>query len=555
MGYVISYQALRDIYSQMALVVNDTVNERIPKINEVLSEFIYNNKIQGKTADTIKTYLTESHGVILQCISSVSQQLLSKFILYQNGYYNIDSNRDTVIDESFVNFIDEVVKDFVKNQSELNDNFKVHTNAISDIYVANAPQDWNIKSIGDIINRKNENLNNEIINYERTHKNGLSDIEELIINLKSTIEACQKNLGGFDIPKNDLTILKENIAKAYEFQRDNSAEIEAAAYNQQAILEEIWTEEQAKLRKKQGVWQCVTAAVTIVVGGAAIILSGGAAIPIVLGVGTVAFGASNAIEGGQEIYYGRVGDISSKSFNPLRDTVFFGNQTAYDIAECIVTFAAGASIPLTNAVKMGKVVTTVDKAKFIGIELSKEVVGTAGGFGGVWLGQKLGLSQDQSMFLGMITSIVSSKGADWVDNNFDNLIFAGKYTFNNPGKNVTLSMNGLGTINTFFDTFTDIKNGKIIVNSIDDVIKLGINSVDDLMKLGVNSVDDLAKLKVNSIEDLAKIGIKNADDLAKLRINSSDLKKLGIDPEVFGMTNTGILKGKDIYGPYYEEAQ
>ena len=73
MGYVISYQALRDIYSQMALVVNDTVNERIPKINEVLSEFIYDNKIQGKTADTIKTYLTESYGVILQGISSVSQ--------------------------------------------------------------------------------------------------------------------------------------------------------------------------------------------------------------------------------------------------------------------------------------------------------------------------------------------------------------------------------------------------------------------------------------------------------------------------------------------------
>ena len=64
------------------------------------------------------------------------------------------------------------------------------------------------------------------------------------------------------------------------------------------------------------------------------------------------------------------------------------------------------------------------------------------------------------------------------------------------------------------------------------------------MKLGVNSADDLAKLKVSSIDDLAKIGI-----------NSSDLKKLGIDPEVFGTTSPGILKGKDIYGPYYEEAQ
>ena len=202
--------------------------------------------------------------------------------------------------------------------------------------------------------------------------------------------------------------------------------------------------------------------------------------------------------------------------------MFFGNQRAYDIAEGIVTFAAGASIPLTNAVKMGKVVTTVDKAKFIGIELSKEVVGTAGGFGGVWLGEKLGLSQDQSMFIGMIASIASSKGADWVDNNFDNLVLAGKYTFNNSGKNVTLLMNGAGTFSEFCDIFTDIKNGKIVFNSIDDVINLGINSVDDLMKLGVNSVDDLAKLKVSSIDDLANIGI-----------DGSNLKKIGIDPKVF----------------------
>ena len=54
MGYVISYQALRDIYSQMALVVNDTVNERIPKINEVLSEFIYNNNFSFE----LKLYIT-----------------------------------------------------------------------------------------------------------------------------------------------------------------------------------------------------------------------------------------------------------------------------------------------------------------------------------------------------------------------------------------------------------------------------------------------------------------------------------------------------------------
>ena len=59
-------------------------------------------------------------------------------------------------------------------------------------------------------------------------------------------------------------------------------------------------------------------------------------------------------------------------------------------------------------------------------------------------------------------------------------------------------MNGVGTLNTFFDTFTDIKNGKIVFNSIDDVINLGISSVDDLAKIGIKNKDDLAKLGIHS---------------------------------------------------------
>ena len=65
-----------------------------------------------------------------------------------------------------------------------------------------------------------------------------------------------------------------------------------------------------KIREEHGIWKCVARVVTLVVGGAAIIFSGGAATPIVLGVGTIAFGTSNAIEGEQEIYYGSVENIS-----------------------------------------------------------------------------------------------------------------------------------------------------------------------------------------------------------------------------------------------------
>ena len=77
------------------------------------------------------------------------------------------------------------------------------------------------------------------------------------------------------------------------------------------------------------------------------------------------------------------------------------------------------------------------------------------------------------------------------------------------------------------------------------------------MKLGVNSVDDLAKLRVSSIDDLSKIGIKNADDLAKLGIDSSDLKKLGIDPKVFeGVSNPAHNAAQyDKLKTYYQQAE
>ena len=193
----------------------------------------------------------------------------------------------------------------------------------------------------------------------------------------------------------DLAIVTENIEKIRQFQNDNKAEINSAFSNQDAILEEIWTEEQAKIRQEQGLWECVAGVTTVVLGGAAIILSGGAAIPIVLGVATIAFGSSDIIEGTQDVYYGSVGDISSKSFNPLRDTLFFGNQRAYDIAE----------------------------------------------------------------------SIVTSKGADWVDNNWDNLVLTTKYTFSNSGKSVTLGSNGANVVNDFRENFNKADYFKVIKES------------------------------------------------------------------------------------------
>ena len=59
--------------------------------------------------------------------------------------------------------------------------------------------------------------------------------------------------------------------------------------------------------------------------------------------------ASDLIEGGQNIYYGANGDLRSTAYNPLRDTVFMGNQEIYDNTKNVFAFTASAMCPIGKA--------------------------------------------------------------------------------------------------------------------------------------------------------------------------------------------------------------
>ena len=56
------------------------------------------------------------------------------------------------------------------------------------------------------------------------------------------------------------------------------------------------------------------------------------------------------IEGGQDLYYASIGDIESAAINPIRDTVFMGNQSAYDVWGNLNMTVAGMCIPTAQAV-------------------------------------------------------------------------------------------------------------------------------------------------------------------------------------------------------------
>ncbi len=103
----------------------------------------------------------------------------------------------------------------------------------------------------------------------------------------------------------------------------------------------------------------VGGAVLIATGAACIVLTGGAATPVVadvavaVGSGTAVFGAADAIEGTQDIYYGSTGDIDSTAVNGIKDDLFQGNEDAYYLTENAFAFAASAMIPIGQASTAG----------------------------------------------------------------------------------------------------------------------------------------------------------------------------------------------------------
>ncbi|KIS21063.1 membrane protein [Streptococcus equi subsp. zooepidemicus Sz35] len=115
-------------------------------------------------------------------------------------------------------------------------------------------------------------------------------------------------------------------------------------------------------RASQGWVDLALSLVTIAVGVAAIVMTAGAATPLVVGacvVGscTVAYGVSNLYEAGHNIYLGSVGDGVTVASNPLRDTLFMGNDKLYHQVGGLFTTASAALIPIGQTKSVAKGLT------------------------------------------------------------------------------------------------------------------------------------------------------------------------------------------------------
>ena len=260
-------------------------------------------------------------------------------------------------------------------------------------------------------------LVSNVNSYERENVVRLENSVELLL---ENLQSCLSKIGLSSVR---LRAMKQAVLSQVKMQVLNTGikifgdlhEKNKEAYDEIYETEQKIKDE-AEKRKTQGIWRMVGGAVLIATGAACIVLTGGAAIPIVadvavaVGSGTAVFGAADAIEGTQDIYYGSTGDIDSTAVNGIKDDLFQGNEDAYYLTENAFAFAASAMIPIGQASTAGNL-TFKSTATIV----AKEGISMGAGAGAQKLTTDVTGNDTAGMVAGMVASGVTAKGLNGIE--------------------------------------------------------------------------------------------------------------------------------------------
>ena len=296
--------------------------------------------------------------------SSCFFTLSTNLLLYKDGYYQIDSFLHTKLPgKEFTRLHSDLKgsRDKLKPEIEL---LKTTKSDISDLVSYEGSSHTSTVMNYNFLMNKLKNLDTSITQYESSHSGqDLVAFKELLAATKALIAehaGKSRNVGTYQ--SGDFGKLKsvQRFAIAYDQaakQMESRVErVKAAQERDKVRFEALAAEDRAK----KGWIDLGVGVFTAVIGIIAIVSTMGAATPLVVaggvvGFGTSVYGLSNAEEGVHNIALGNAGDIQTKARNPIRDTVFMGNDKLYhDVGNTFVT-ASAIMIPIgkTQSVVQG----------------------------------------------------------------------------------------------------------------------------------------------------------------------------------------------------------
>ena len=416
-GFQINYTDLSDLFWEYKRKIDNLI-ENIDNCIEKINMFTENAVFTGKTGDAVKSYLGEAHITILSGIKVTAQTLLDNMAAYKDGYRAIDSSTNFKLDEEAIQEFRKKLASNYEDTDEYTDKIRSALSEVSDISDVGMPDSNGVFDIHEQMDSDLIKLVSNVNSYERENVVRLENSVELLL---ENLQSCLSKIGlsqcaiesyetGSFITGKDAGALNTGIKIFGDLHEKNKEAYDEIYETEQKIKDE------AEKRKTQGIWRMVGGAVLIATGVACIVLTGGAAIPIVadvavaVGSGTAVFGAADAIEGTQDIYYGSTGDIDSTAVNGIKDDLFQGNEDAYYLTENAFAFAASAMIPIGQASTAGNL-TFKSTATIV----AKEGISMGAGAGAQKITTDVTGNDTAGMVAGMVASGVTAKGLNGIE--------------------------------------------------------------------------------------------------------------------------------------------
>ena len=356
-----SYHVKFNDITSMHIQTNQTIQqwgESLTKLQESIASLANQSELQGKAMTSAKSYMTEVHGTFIQTLTLLMNEYIASFLLYKDGYYQIDTHNHAGLPEDVYKGL---YSDLGKSKQRFEQQLEQLTTAklrVAGLVNYQGTSHTKTKFTYEKLMKDIKHLDESITQYEEMHaRQDLQAFKELLDATKSllaehssrnrSLESYQSGAFGKLPSVQRFMVAYEQVTAQLN---DRMGIIQAALERDQVRMEALHAEE----RTKQGLMNLVFGILTLVAGVSALVMSGGTALPIVApmlkiaGVGMYLLGSSNYFEGVQNIILGSIGDGKTVAFNPIRDTIFFGNAELYNHVGQVFSLTTGVLIPIAQ---------------------------------------------------------------------------------------------------------------------------------------------------------------------------------------------------------------
>ena len=302
--------------------------------------------------------MTEVHGTFIQVLTQLMNDYTASFLLYKDGYYQIDTHNHAELPEDVYKGLH---LDLGKSKQRFEQQLEQLTTAklrVAGLVNYQGTSHTKTKFTYEKLMKDIKHLDESITQYEEMHaRQDLQAFKELLDATKSLIvehSSRDRSIGSYQSGAFGKLPSVQRFMVAYEQVtaklNDRMGIIQAALERDQVRMEALHAEE----RTKQGLMNLVFGVLTVLAGVSALVMSGGTALPImapilkIAGVGMYLLGSSNSFEEVQNIILGSIGDGKTVAFNPIRDTIFFGNAELYNHVGQVFSLTTGVLIPIAQ---------------------------------------------------------------------------------------------------------------------------------------------------------------------------------------------------------------